>query len=67
MWVVLLPNDVLTVTILPESLYEALVILPPYPDGFLTENQATNMSALGQKQTFREVRVMSALPPKADI
>jgi hypothetical protein len=30
MWVVLLPNDALTVTILPESLYEALVILPPY-------------------------------------
>jgi hypothetical protein len=30
MWVVLLPNDVLTVTILPESLYEARVILPPY-------------------------------------
>src|SRR5262249_42739888 len=25
------------------------------------------MSALGQKQAFRNVRVMSALPPKADI
>jgi hypothetical protein len=25
------------------------------------------MSALGQKQTFREVETMSALPPKADI
>jgi hypothetical protein len=25
------------------------------------------MSALGQKQTFRKVRAMSALPPKADI
>ena len=25
------------------------------------------MSALGQKQTFRYVRPMSALPPKADI
>jgi hypothetical protein len=25
------------------------------------------MSALGQKQTFRRVRAMSALPPKADI
>src|ERR1700741_5172855 len=25
------------------------------------------MSALGQKQTFRRVGVMSALPPKADI
>ena len=25
------------------------------------------MSALGQKQTFRSVRAMSALPPKADI
>jgi len=26
-----------------------------------------SMSALGQKQTLRKVRVMSALPPKADI
>jgi hypothetical protein len=25
------------------------------------------MSALGQKQTFPNVRLMSALPPKADI
>ena len=25
------------------------------------------MSALGQKETFRQVRPMSALPPKADI
>ena len=25
------------------------------------------MSALGQKRTFRNVRAMSALPPKADI
>jgi hypothetical protein len=25
------------------------------------------MSALGQKQTFRNVQLMSALPPKADI
>jgi len=25
------------------------------------------MSALGQKQTFRNVRAMSAIPPKADI
>ena len=25
------------------------------------------MSALGQKQTFRNVRAMSALPPKADM
>src|SRR5215469_13603123 len=25
------------------------------------------MSALGQKQTFRSVRAMSALPPKADM
>ena len=25
------------------------------------------MSALGQKQTFRNVQPMSALPPKADI
>jgi hypothetical protein len=28
---------------------------------------ATRMSALGQKQTSAHVRVMSALPPKADI
>ena len=27
----------------------------------------TRMSALGQKQTSAHVRVMSALPPKADI
>ena len=25
------------------------------------------MSALGQKRTFRDVRLMSALPPKADM
>jgi hypothetical protein len=25
------------------------------------------MSALGQKQTFKRLRLMSALPPKADI
>jgi hypothetical protein len=25
------------------------------------------MSALGQQRTFRDVRVVSALPPKADI
>ena len=25
------------------------------------------MSALGQKQTFKRFRIMSALPPKADI
>jgi hypothetical protein len=25
------------------------------------------MSALGQKQTLEQVRIMSALPPKADI
>jgi hypothetical protein len=28
---------------------------------------AAPMSALGQKQTFKRRRVMSALPPKADI
>jgi hypothetical protein len=27
----------------------------------------SSMSALGQKQTFREFSAMSALPPKADI
>ena len=37
MWVVLLPNDVLTVTILPESLYEALVILAPYTNPLTSE------------------------------
>jgi hypothetical protein len=25
------------------------------------------MSALGQKQTFQNVRAMSAIPPKADV
>jgi hypothetical protein len=39
---------------------------PPYP-----QNQASlcasGMSALGHKQTFRDVRSMSALPTKADI
>src|SRR6516225_2724687 len=30
-------------------------------------NPQDRMSALGQKQTFRSVRAMSALPPKADI
>src|SRR5262249_59013740 len=32
-----------------------------------SERWHTPMSALGQKQTFREVETMSALPPKADI
>ena len=31
------------------------------------EFSATRMSALGQKQTLGKVRLMSALPPKADI
>jgi hypothetical protein len=30
-------------------------------------NPEPPMSALGQKQTLRKVRLMSALPPKADI
>jgi hypothetical protein len=30
-------------------------------------NSEPPMSALGQKQTLAHVRVMSALPPKADI
>jgi len=30
-------------------------------------NPKTVMSALGQKQTFKRLRLMSALPPKADI
>ena len=30
-------------------------------------NPKRSMSALGQKQTFSNVRRMSALPPKADI
>ena len=33
----------------------------------VTSNGAAAMSALGQKQTLRGVRPMSALPPKADI
>jgi hypothetical protein len=28
---------------------------------------AESMSALGQKQTFRDAKAMSALPPKADM
>jgi hypothetical protein len=39
--------------------------------GSLTVLQSSNswdrMFALGQKQTLADVRVMSALPPKADI
>jgi hypothetical protein len=33
----------------------------------LGTNPESLMSALGQKRTFRKVRAMSALPPKADI
>ena len=33
----------------------------------VASERATAMSALGQKQTFRIVRAMSTLPPKADI
>jgi hypothetical protein len=29
--------------------------------------EAESMSALGQKQTFRDAKAMSALPPKADV
>jgi len=32
-----------------------------------SSNSEPLMSALGQKQTFPNVRLMSALPPKADI
>jgi hypothetical protein len=32
----------------------------------LPQGRASPMSALGQKQTSEDVRVMSALPPKAD-
>jgi hypothetical protein len=32
-----------------------------------SSNPEPLMSALGQKQTWKHVRVMSALPPKADI
>jgi hypothetical protein len=45
----------------------------PYPTTALNEavvhhsKTAQPMSAMGQKQTSRQVRVMSALPPKADI
>jgi hypothetical protein len=34
---------------------------------FVTSKRVASMSALGQKQTSAHVRVMSALPPKADI
>ena len=40
--------------------------LLPLPHNEL-EFSATRMSALGQKQTLGKVRLMSALPPKADI
>jgi len=32
-----------------------------------SSNPEPLMSALGQKQTLRRIRAMSALPPKADI
>ena len=35
--------------------------------GFRGYQITATMSALGQKQTCRQVRAMSALPPKADI
>jgi len=35
--------------------------------GFHRVRRRPAMSALGQKQTFRQDRAMSALPPKADI
>ncbi len=35
--------------------------------GVLDQKDATKMSAMGQKQSSRHVRVMSALPPIADI
>ena len=37
-------------------------------DGIVRHNKfEQRMSALGQKQTFKRLRLMSALPPKADI
>jgi len=37
-------------------------------DGIVRHNKfEQRMSALGQKQTFERLRLMSALPPKADI
>jgi hypothetical protein len=39
----------------------------PALEGARKQGRANAMSALGQKQTSRLVRVMSALPPKADI
>ena len=50
MWVVLLPNDVLTVTILPESLYEALVILPPYTSVISFQAPRTHFAAAPSAQ-----------------
>jgi hypothetical protein len=32
-----------------------------------SNNLESSMSALGQKQTFKRLRLMSALPPKPDI
>jgi len=37
------------------------------PYALILINTLGRMSALGQKQTFGSVRLMSALPPKADI
>jgi hypothetical protein len=35
--------------------------------GYSAAETSTGMSALGHKRTLRRVRLMSALPPKADI
>jgi hypothetical protein len=45
--------------------------LRPAKWGLMVKLHSSNpeplMSALGQKQTFKRVRLMSAIPPKADI
>ena len=44
-----------------------LAALPSLWSITATFTNTARMSALGQKQKFRSVRAMSALPPKADI
>jgi hypothetical protein len=43
------------------------VAKPQQPTEFGVATQAPLMSALGQKQTWQRILLMSALPPKADI
>jgi hypothetical protein len=47
---------------LPESLLRSFSESAPH-----CSRECAPMSAMGHKRTFRQVRMMSALPPKADI